>query len=345
MYCTLLIPHLIWPREASHAIARDLDLPALAKLLARASVERHPPVALESWLCQAFAVERQQDWPIAPFTLASDYGAPQEGYWLRADPVHLKLSRDRLVLVDATLFDVGAEEADALLESLNRYFTGEGLVFHGPAPKRWYAKAADTPQLVTHAISEVAGKGVEPYLPSGEDAPRWRRILNETQMLLHEHPVNEVREARGEPPVNSVWFWGGGTQAHVPEHPFHRVWSDNDIALALAHASGAPTGGTPVDTTAWLDSVSSPVGRRDSHLIVLEDLAAAAAYHDSDAWRVRITALEARWFSPLTSALREGRITSLTLAALGEDSFARFVVNRADLLKLWRRPRPMAAYS
>ena len=32
-------------------------------------------------------------------------------------------------------------------------------------------------------------------------------------MLLHAHPVNEAREARGEPAVNSLWLWGAGPRA------------------------------------------------------------------------------------------------------------------------------------
>ena len=35
--------------------------------------------------------------------------------------------------------------------------------------------------------------------------------MNEAQMILHTHPVNAEREARGMPAVNSVWLWGGGT--------------------------------------------------------------------------------------------------------------------------------------
>jgi hypothetical protein len=34
--------------------------------------------------------------------------------------------------------------------------------------------------------------------------------MNEIQMLLHEHPVNDVRQRRGRPVINSLWFWGFG---------------------------------------------------------------------------------------------------------------------------------------
>ena len=41
---------------------------------------------------------RQQDWPLAPIASQADGGDPGTDYWLRADPVHLKLEGGRLVL-------------------------------------------------------------------------------------------------------------------------------------------------------------------------------------------------------------------------------------------------------
>jgi hypothetical protein len=35
-------------------------------------------------------------------------------------------------------------------------------------------------------------------------------------MLLHAHPVNEAREARGQPSVNSFWLSGSGAARPVP---------------------------------------------------------------------------------------------------------------------------------
>src|SRR5689334_6212755 len=196
MQCTLLIPHLIWPRSAHDDVARDLALPALATLLARANLERHAALSPEAWLCQAFEVERQHDWPLAPLTLAVDGGEPADVYTLRADPVHIRVSREGLHLVDNALFDVGAGEAEALVAVLNGHFAADGMRFEAPHPKRWYVKLAQTPALSTRSISEVAGADVQHCLPTGADALKWHRLFNEAQMVLHEHPVNSAREAR-----------------------------------------------------------------------------------------------------------------------------------------------------
>ncbi|MGZ5094059.1 MAG: hypothetical protein ACXWCY_06500 [Burkholderiales bacterium] len=345
MHCTLLIPHLIWPGDTAAAVTQGLALPALTTLLARGRVERASALTPEVWLCRAFNIQRQQDWPIAPLTLAFDGGEPGTDYWLRADPVHLKITRDRLALVDNALFDITQEEAQLLVATLNTHFAESGIVFHAYHPKRWYVKLARTPALVTHTMSEVAGRDVQRYLPSGGDALVWHTLFNEVQMLLHEHAINEAREARGEPPVNSVWFWGGGTRPAVSGGQYHHVWSDNANAAAIAAAAGIPTAAVPADAGGWVTGALGSSASTARHLITIEDLATAYAYEDSDAWRTRIADLELRWFAPLMRVLREGQLSRITLVAMGDTHCCDFVVGRGDLFKVWKRPAPLSTYA
>ncbi|MDB5901789.1 MAG: 2,3-bisphosphoglycerate-independent phosphoglycerate mutase [Betaproteobacteria bacterium] len=346
MQCTLLIPHLFWPRATADIVARGLELPALSLVLARAHEERYSPVTPEAWLCQAFEVERQHDWPVAPLTLAVDGGHPEGAYWLRADPVHIKVGREGLRVVHSALFDVSADEAQVLVAALNAHFEGSDLIFAAPHPKRWYVKVSRTPDLLTHTVGEVAGQDVQRHLPAGADALAWHGRFNEAQMVLHEHPVNEARETRGEPAVNSVWFWGGGVTPMVQGRHFASVASDDAVATALAAVADVPAAALPADASAWL---ATPERARDSshspHLVTLDQLATAVAYDDAHAWRTRIEALEAQWFAPLVEALRKGRLSALTVVALGAEASCRYTVNRADLLKLWRRPQPLSAYA
>lgn len=343
MQCTLLIPRLFWPRDTADMVSHGLALPALTTLLARAGVDRYPAITPEAWLCQAFEVERQHDWPVAPLTLALDGGEPDDAYCLRADPIHIKVSREGLHVVDSALFDITAEEAQLLVLRLNEHFADQGITFLAPHPKRWYAKLARAPELVTYGISEVAGKDVQRYLPTGAEALAWHGTFNEGQMLLHDHPVNQGREARGEPEINSVWFWGGGITPNVPGRPFTAVWTDDAVATALAAAADAHGARVPETAAQWLTAAARDAG--DSHLVVLEGLSTAVTYEDSDAWRTRIADLDARWFAPLLDALRKGRITQISVVTLGEHASCRFTLTRSDLLKLWRRPRPLSAYA
>jgi hypothetical protein len=341
MRCTLLIPNLFWPRESAASVLAGLALPALSRLIARARSERFAALSFEGWLCQAFEVEQQRDWPVAPLTLALDGGEAGTDYWMRADPVHLRVDRDSVVLLENTLFDITASETALLVETLNAHFAADGLVFQALAPKRWYVRISQPPNLQTSMLSEVAGQDVRNHLPTGSDAGAWHRIFNEVQMLLHGHAVNDAREANGNPAVNSVWFWGGGTLPRVPGRHFGAVWSTDVLAQALATAASVRAASAPDRAAAWLDAARATGDAH--HLIVLNELATSATYEDAATWRTGLEALEAHWFAPLLEALGSV-VTSLSIVAIGPAACWRFEVKRGDLMRFWRRGDALTRY-
>jgi hypothetical protein len=345
MQCTLLIPELFWPGATAETVRTGLELPALTRLLARASAEKHPPVSPEAWLCQAFEVERQQDWPVAPLTLLLDGAEPGESYWLRADPVHLSVARDRIALVESALFDLTHDEAQSLVAALNAHFADRGITFHALAPKRWYAQLAAAPRITTRNVSEAAGKDVQRNLPTGPDALAWHTLFNEAQMLLHAHPVNVAREAVGDPVVNSVWLWGGGAHTSVTGRHFSAVWSDDALAVALAAAAEIEAAALPADAATWRAQSTRVGDGRQSHLLVMAELASAFHYQDADAWRSRLAALEAHWFAPLLAALRERSLERLAIVAPCASACWRFEIAPGDLMRFWRRGQPLSGYA
>jgi hypothetical protein len=195
--------------------------------------------------------------------------------------------------------------------------------------------------LHTASLGEVAGGDVQAHLPTGSDAGVWHRTFNEVQMLLHGHPVNEARESRGAPAVNSVWFWGGGTRPRVAGRVFSHVCSNEALASALAAASDTPASGLPGGAAAWLRAVDRAHARP---LAVLDTLATSTAYQDAARWRAGLLALEERWFAPLAEALKSGAISELALIAPVGSACWRFEARRGDLLKVWRRGEPLDRY-
>lgn len=344
MQCTLFIPHLLPSGAIAEQAASDLPLAALRKLFARSRHQRLAPVAAEAWLCQAFDVEKQQDWPVAPLTLMLDGVDPGTHYWLRADPVHLRLQRNQMLLADCSVLGLSKQDADGIVTFLNQHFAQDGLRFIAPHAGRWYLSLERAPQLATRALSEVIGADINVNLPTGGDALHWHKIANEIQMLLHNHPFNDAREARGEMTVNSVWLWGGGRRPAVPGRHFSEVWSDEALPCALAANADLPAAPLPADAGHWLRAIDSARPVDSHHLIVLGQLAAAAQYGDLARWREEITVLDRDWFAPLLAALRRRRISRLTLAAPGYRSSERFEVTPADLLKFWRSGKPLPAY-
>lgn len=338
MNAHLVIPALFWPAPDAAQAHADLRLPALEALIARGRRSAAATSPLERWLAHTYGLAADQG--SAPFALQADGGEPGEAIWLRADPCHMRVNRDRLMLSDAATFDITREEAEALAESLNTHFAADGMTFYPMQPERWYVRLASAPRIETTPLDEARGHDIDPLLPRGDDAMRWRKLLNEVQMLLHQQPVNEAREARGEPPINSVWLWGAGRLPAIARRPFQRVRSRDPFAGGLALASGATALPLPDNGTQWLRHASAD----GVELIVLDALAASASYGDVTQWRERLAALERDWFAPALDALKAGRIGMLTLHALGEHAGIDVETTRQDLRYFWRRAKPLAHY-
>ena len=128
-------------------------------------------------------------------------------------------------------------------------------------------------------------------------------------MLLHSHPVNEARQARGEPAVNSLWLWGGGRMPGEARGPWRSVAAADPSALGLARVAGMQRLELPGSANAWLERL--PENGR--HLAVLDALRAAAALEQQAEHEEGVEALERRWFAPLLAALRAGRIGMVTV--------------------------------
>jgi hypothetical protein len=340
---TLLIPHLWWPRDVAGEAYRDLAVPVLETALARATRHSYAAIAWQAWLCQAFEVQRQRDWPVAPLTLTIDGGDPEDAYWLRADPVHLRAHRDRLVLADSSAFEISREEADAFIEALNAHFAAESLHFSAPVAQRWYLRLASDPQIATSLLDDAAGASIDPHLPRGAGALQWHRIMNEAQMLLHACRENEVRESRGELPVNGLWLWGGGWRVSVPGRHFATVTANDPLTLSLAAHADIPAARLDEDGERWMRRLPA-TGGDETHLAVLEHLVPCARRGDLAAWRDALLQLERRWIAPLVTALKKGRIDALALVVPGDEACVRFELSRSGFLRFWRPHRALGLH-
>ena len=154
-------------------------------------------------------------------------------------------------------------------------------------------------------------------------------------MVLHEHPVNEAREARGELPINSLWLWGAGRAPQVGKPQWHSVTAAEPIALGLARAAGVRARALPASAEEWLGR--SPEDGR--HLVVLDALRAPLALSDAASHATRLEGLEQAWFTPILSALKAGHIGMVSVYV--PDAGVAVETIRGDLRRLWRRAKPL----
>ncbi len=144
----------------------------------------------------------------APITAAADGLSTAGKYWLRCDPVFLQADASRVYLLQDGLEDIAAEPLQDLVDTLAPLFAAEGLDLVTPTAGRWYLSADRPLEGAFPPPPAVLGRDLADVLPRRS---RWKKLLNECQMELHRHAVNAARRANGRIPVNSVWFWGGGT--------------------------------------------------------------------------------------------------------------------------------------
>ncbi len=338
----LLVPGLLGPVPI-----RPEDIPAvpvLERLLSRGTPFPGGMVGLAESLFGAFGLGLREDGgedprraaPSAPLCYLAD--APhgdQSGYRLHADPVHLRLDRDRLLLYDTRHLDLTQGEADTLVALFNAHFAVEDLTLEAPVPGRWYLRLAEAPRVRTWPLDAVVGRSVAPFLPTGEDERRWVRLLNESQMLFAQAEPNRRREAEGRLPVSGIWPWGGGELSNLEPRSRHSsVFADHRLSVGLARWAGValhPLAGVECGLAAAV--AEGPV------LVVWDRLWSAVLDADSVVWSAELVRLD-DWLAEVQGLLASRRLHHWVLD--GCHGHPRRIA-RLDAWRLWRRVRPLAA--
>ena len=262
--------------------------PPLAKVLGRADRARHEAGADAQLARHVEAVPRRL--PAAPLTRLLDAGADDARLsgWLRADPAYIRpdINGARLLATGDAL-QVDRDDVEAFLPALRPLFGDAGFPLDAPVPERWYLRLPGGAKLPAFASPDDAlGDDVfEHDAFDGGAAPearRWRVLASEAQVTLHNHPRNAIRQAAGKPPVNALWFWGGGS---LPDHVIcHRptLYSDDPLLHGIARAGNVEA--MPLDrfTSFDADALVDLRGHRDARGMVERWLLpAATGGHDA----------------------------------------------------------------
>lgn len=293
MRVTLAVPDLLAADRAT--LARSA---ALARVAAYAAAA--PVAAAEPDAALVAAAGMPPDTPLAPLAAAGAGFAPGAVYVLRADPVALVAGRDD-VLLAGRVDDLTPTDAAALAATLAAHFAPDGLAFHVPRPDAWFVTVRGDARPDTTPLALVRD-AIGAHLPRGPHGALWRRWLSEMQMLLHGHPVNAAREARGQAPVTGIWISCGGTlppprSANAAGAIHAAPGRPGDVARGIARARGADAPPPPADYAALATGGDA--------VVVLPPLAGAQA----------LPALERAWLAPALAALERGHLAALTLVA------------------------------
>ena len=300
-------------------------LPAAEWLVARARRGRAGD-DWRAWLVEHIATEPGllRRFPAGPCVRAAWTGERSEGTWACAAPVHLVTALDHLRLAAPVPLPLEALESSALVADLNAELAHRGFVLEEVAGRGWLCRCPDDLDCLVAEPAAAVGANLRDVQPSGRDAGRVRAWVNESQMVLHEHPVNLQRAASGLPVVNSVWLWGIGAAASTHRAPEGVLLTDDDWLAGLWRLHGAEAG-RPERLEAAL---------QDDALVIGLGLVNSPGTDGSPGW----SGLDRQVFETVRAALLRGRLQSASFL-LGAMSFE---VSRDARWHFWRRSRPLA---
>ncbi|MBI3284545.1 MAG: hypothetical protein HYZ65_06795 [Burkholderiales bacterium] len=314
----LILPFSIPPAGLEKDLARQLQTPALARLIAAAGKPKLHSIpdfsralAHEYWLSGQFPPESRANSPSTSWNAMQALAmTPSAGVWFTLQPVHIHIARDHLVLTDQRRLELAEHEARSLFAVAQTVCEESGLeLVYGDALS-WFLRADDWADMQTASADAACGHNIDIWMAQGQHERAWRKLQNEIQMLWFAHEINAARELRGAKPVNSVWLAHGSAGLHHAAKPYARAtgWSE------------------------W------QAGDDSSAAVLLDSLSEAALNSDWGLWLEQMQQLERDWFAPALHALRDRRLSALSLVCSDAQRLAQFDITPWSLRKFWIKP-------
>ena len=256
--------------------------------------------------------------PVAALTHTLDARDAPGATWLRADPCYVAVDAVTVRMLACEIADLSTEESNELAQALRPLFGDAGFPLEAASPARWYLRCPANVQLPRFsAPHDVLGDDLMPHLPSGSNARQWRHLLNEAQVILHNHPVNAQRMQRGQLPANSLWFWGAGVLPEWVRSPFTHVDSNDEVMIALARLAKVPASLRQPDCLVQLQHGGNV-------LLDVADLRDPAA-------------LQSDWLLPIAKLMQQRKLTRVQVHA---QSGERVVLEPWHRWRFWRHVLP-----
>ena len=330
MHVSLVIPGLLWPEPVLSDTVRELHLPALQALLGRGRRARAALNEAAHW----DALFKAPPPAAAPLRLLDGGLDPGAARWVCLDPVSLVVDQQGIRLGDPAKLVLDETEIDALGHTLAALLSDFPPLLRTSAG--WHVRLSpDTALPFPPLLADLVGLPARDLLPPGDTGKPWRRRLNEIQMALHEHPLNQARAGAGLGTVGSFVLWGAGALASPNPLPCDfSLASPSPVLRGRARHAGAAAKELPAGYP-----LTSGAGTSIFHLTNLDT---PTRLRDALGWRQALTELEETWIAPALAALAAGRIHSLTLHGFGEDTRLSVRLDRHSRWKFWCRPAQLS---
>ena len=322
---TLMVPDLF--AHIKHSASKQ-DFAHLSRALSKAKLNTHSaPSDNIAHLATISGLEAFDAQAKAALYL-NGCGRPLEAWGCYVSPVLMQPNRDHLSIIQSSGFNFSENELKSLCAEFNDYFKEDGFQFRFLTPEIWICFSENNPAVSTVSPHDILGENIIASLPSRGSDMQWRKLFNETQMLLHHSSANKDRILNGKIEINSLWFWGGGSLPAAYQSSMEVIYSNNFEVLGFAKLGGVKTHTLPVDVSKNLSSVYS------------EQLIYIDLDHDQIQEREAYSLIE-QYLESFSKLLKDQLLDELIIIP---DAKQSFILTGGGLKKFWRSHKPITAF-
>ncbi len=124
---------------------------------------------------------------------------------------------------------ISTEEAKELISALNEDLSNDSIHFYPGVSYRNILKLRGHEETLSAQCTpphDIPDKPVAEFLPKGKGSQILRELMQRSEAVLKDHPINAERVARGDIPATTIWlFWGSGQVPEMP--PFRKSYGLN----------------------------------------------------------------------------------------------------------------------
>ena len=318
---TLLVPELINKIKQENPL---MDLPNLALAFSKAVVEDLPNSnnTLEI-LAELSNLSNFNSNARAALHLLG-IGEKPDSWVCYGSPVLIQPNRDHLSIAQAEGFELDANEAKHFCAEFNDYFKDEGLHYRFVQPDKWFCFSKRVNDAAVYSPAQIVGKNLLEFLPPEISDIQWRKVFNETQMLLHHSATNQQRISNGKAEINSLWFWGGGKLADSCCLTFNQVLTNNPEIKGIAKLGQTLSNNLPENIHSDL------LIEGNEHLFVIDFQYSADVYPLID-----------QYVQECLELLKDKSISTIQIVP---EYGQKYILTSKDLKKFWKRSRALSTF-
>ena len=151
---------------------------------------------------------------------------------LCCDLITLQPTHDDMVMKDYTGGLLSNDDSGLLLKALQEQVIDAPVTFHhgGGYHNLMFIKIPPVPERLSPP-NELIGEGIRQFMPEGNGVRELIFVMNQAQIILHNHAFNKKHASEKEDPINSIWLWGNG---ELPTLPSFRQRYEKNASLISA---------------------------------------------------------------------------------------------------------------